>query len=250
MKKLCSFLLMAALLLSLSTVAYADVIRTADRGWLVHFTQGKRMESNFSMQDFQDVLKGMQPGDECDLTVRVRNDNSSTTDWYLQNDVIQSLEDESNNVNTAGGGYTYRLAYVGPDGQEDVYFDSESIGGDDTSGGEGLNQAATAMENYRFMDTLATGDSGTVTLHVELDGVTQGNDYQDTIARLSLSFATLLRDNDTTSTPPPRDIVRTGDESDLFLYVGVFGVSGVFVLLLAVYALSVNRKKKKGEEKK
>ena len=65
--------------------------------------------------------------------------------------------------------------------------------------------------NYdKCLDTLAKGDKGRITLEVELDGETQGNDYQNTLADLQMNFAVELsrqrepeRTNTPTVTPQP-----------------------------------------------
>ena len=75
-------------------------------------------------------------------------------------------------------------------GQETVFFDSSTIGGDRSSAaGLGLHEATESMGEYFRLGTLTPGEKGMVTLSVTLDGETQGNDYQNTLADLTMSFA-------------------------------------------------------------
>lgn len=67
-----------------------------------------------------------------------------------------------------------------------VLFDSETVGGD---GGAGLYEATDGLDEFFKLCTMAPGGSGYVTLYVKLDGETQGNGYQNTLARLRLNFA-------------------------------------------------------------
>lgn len=67
-----------------------------------------------------------------------------------------------------------------------VLFDSETVGGD---GGSGLYEATDGLSEYAKLCTMAPGGSGYVTLYVKLDGETQGNGYQNTLAKLRLNFA-------------------------------------------------------------
>lgn len=67
-----------------------------------------------------------------------------------------------------------------------VLFDSDTVGGD---GGDGLYEATDSLDEFFKLCTMAPGGSGYVTLRVKLDGETQGNGYQNTLAKLRLIFA-------------------------------------------------------------
>ena len=154
-------------------------------------------------------------------------------------------------------------------------FDSDTVGGeydsvDDmlTHMGEGLHSATNALKDYFYLDTIHNGEGGYITLEVALDGETQGNDYQDTLADLQMNFAVELRDDlparpnpeepgdppqtvdDTQPTPNPEGgrgtgIVRTGDESQLPLFAIAGGVSGLLLLVYCIYCFREHRKGKK-----
>ena len=243
-KKFLSLLLMLALVLSLGTVAYAEHY-DGPEGMRAVFTADKTMQSTFKSNQISQAISELQPGDDATFTVTVRNDYPGTVDWYYANDIVKSLEDEAENAGAKGGGYTYKLTYSGPGGDQTL-FDSENLGGEDTSGGEGLHQAAGALKDYLFLDTFASGEGGTLTLNVSVDGLAQHNDYQDTLAQLNLKFAVDLRDDQPNERR--REIVRTGDENDAGLYAGLTAVSGLLVLLIAVYGWSLNRKNRKKKE--
>lgn len=256
MKKRIASLLVMALLLSLAaSPASAETLYGGD-GWEAVFKAEEYMYSNFKVNDMTDVISGMQPGDTAIINLKILNEHASSTDWYMTNEVLYSLEDRSANSATGGGAYTYILSYSGPGGDIEL-FNSDTVGGEgENQAGEGLHQAVDALEDYFFLDTLGHNESGTITLEVALDGETQGNDYQDTLADLQMNFAVALRDDEpTNSTPAPgatphRTIVKTGDESHIGVWLGLAGVSGVLLLLLALYGWTWNRKKKKGAEKK
>ena len=46
-----------------------------------------------------------------------------------------------------------------------------------------------SLEEFFYLDRLVPGGDGIVTLKVELDGETQGNTYQNTLASLQMNFA-------------------------------------------------------------
>ena len=211
------------------------------------------MESNFKTADLNDAIYGIQPGDNVILAIQLKNANSATTDWYMTNEVLYSLEDRSRNAATEGGAYTYKLLYTAADGTETTLFDSDEVGGENVNGaGEGLHQATDALSDYFFLDTLKKGQSGKVTLEVALDGDTQGNDYQNTLADLQMNFAVELNETETTpaartpGTPgTPGRPVKTGDERTLTPFIIVACVTGTLFLLLALLGMRESKEEKR-----
>ena len=221
---------------------------TGSEGWTVAFTADQRMQSTFRTRELDDAVAGLQPGDDITFTLRLSNRSESVTDWYMTSKVLYSLEDRSANAAIGGGAYTYVLTYTDAAGIRDVLFDSDTVGGEHTNReSRGLHEATEAMEDYFFLDTLQAGRSGRITLKVALDGETQGNDYQDTLADLQMNFAVELEVPGTPSIP--RIVVRTGDERNPLPYYIVMAVSGVLFLVLAVDSLR-RRKKAKREGKR
>ena len=219
-------------------------------GWTVSFTAESAMESNFRTADMDDAVSGLQPGDTITFELDLKNENSTATDWYMTNKVLYSLEDRSANRGTAGGAYTYVLSYKDHNGEETLLFSSDTVGGENISaGGEGLHEATGALEDYFYLDTLTTGQVGSISLVVSLDGETQGNDYQDTLADLQMNFAVELNVTPTEEEQSRRtNIVKTSDESDLGGLFAAMAVSGVLLLGMAVYSLRQGRKEKKEAE--
>ena len=252
MKRITGIVIVLCMVFTAAVPTFAETFRGGD-DWLVTFTQDEKMVSNFKSSDMDDALNSLQPGDNAIFTVQLKQEHSTTCDWYMSNKVLYSMEDRSANSNTEGGAYTYRLVYKGPDGEE-VLFDSDTVGGEETEDikkrvGEGLHEATDALEDFFYLDTLKKGETGTVTLEVALDGETQGNDYQDTLADLQMNFAVYLNDETPTTTVEkgPSTIVRTGDEMRLLPYFIGMIVSGGLLLALMIY--SVRRRKKEAGQK-
>jgi hypothetical protein len=228
-RKILFLLLLTALL---TTAAQAESFTGSDN-WRVAFTQGKRMESTFKTADLDEAVSGLQPGDDILLTVSLENQYSATTDWWMTNEVLYSLEDRSANSQTGGGAYTYELCYLDKNGNQTVLFSSDTVGGDTVdAAGEGLHEATDALTDYFYLDTLSSGQSGTVTLKIALDGETQGNDYQDTLADLQMNFAVEL-----TTASGTRQVVNTGDGRSFLPYILAMAFSGLVLLALAIYSL-------------
>lgn len=281
MKKRCfSFLLTVGLAFGLLIPAYADHYDGAS-GWLVTF-DGTKVSQNFKSSEMADaVLNKVQPGDDITFTVSLRNDYSKATDWWMKNEVLKNFEDAV----AKSGAYSYKLQYIDPDGNTSVLYDSETVGGDvgTSDNREGLKEATGALEDYFYLDTLRHTETGKVTLDIEVEGQTEGNDYQDTLAQLMMKFAVELNEeepaepennpstprtptnptpsNPTPSSPTPstpvrtypttptpvsttsRNAVRTGDEMNLVPYLIAAGVSGLLLLVIAMIRLKKNDKK-------
>ena len=278
-KRWMGLLLACALVLGDGAAARAEDYK-GDPGWSVEFT-GSKMESNFNTSDINDAIYDLQPGDSIDISVALRNTAGGSADWWMTNKVLQSLEDSQRVA--ASGGYTYTLAYQPPRGELETLYSSDTVGGERTGDmdvGEGLHEATESLDEYFYLDTLGTGEQGTISLTVALDGETQGNTYQDTLANLTLNFAVEERRNpvpvndgddgdggdgdggddggddggggDGGSGGPGRgpggQPPRTSDSSDLMLYVWISLASGLALLALALYSLhrAGKRKDRKG----
>ena len=200
--------------------------------WAVTFT-GKEMNSNFTSAAMTEEILNIQPGDSITVKVSIKNEDKEKTDWYMTNEVLKTLEDS---VSVAeGGAYTYVLTYKDTEGKETVLYSSETIGGE----GENLHQATEALENYFYLDRLESGESGSVQLYVQLEGETQGNDYQDTLARLQMNFAV-----EKVETKKVIENVKTGDTSQIMLFSGLALVSGLVLLIFAMMSMKKYRNEK------
>ena len=229
----------ALLFVSSATVSAED--RKGASGWQVTF-DGKKMESNFTSADMSDEAGAMQPGDSVELTVTIKNTFDGEADWYMKNEVLESLEDAGD---AAGGAYDYLLTYTDTSGKTTTLYSSEKFGGEGKINGVGLHGATRTLQNYFYLDRMKNATSGVVKLKVALDGETLVNDYQNTLARLQMDFATELVQPGTQApgqqpgqnpdTPGGRrDVVRTGDDTQIMLYVALMFASGLVLLCIVI----------------
>ncbi len=238
-KNILAFILIFSLLLALPLAVSADHLKGGS-GWTVEFVQGDKLVSNFKSSAIADMASNLQPGDDITFTITLKNSSGKTADWYILNEIINSLEDTQSKA--AGGAYSYLLTYTPSVGSSVTLYDSDTVGGElKGSEPEGLHGVDTALKNYIALETMRTGKSGVVTLKVSLDGESQGNSYQDSIADLRLRFAVEIT--------PIGKIIKTGDESINVspFYIGM-AVAGLLFMVLAVDGL-LQRKKQGGESK-
>ena len=231
MKRGISILLTVLCLLSLSATASAEHLE-GKTNWAVSF-DGSTMSSNFHNNEYSDTMKGLQPGDDLTLTVTLKNDVSQRADWYMSNEVLNSLEN-TKNTSASGGAYTYTLTYIGPTQTRELY-NSDTVGGEgESKAGIGLKEATNALKDYFYLDTLEPGKTAQIVLTVALEGESQGNRYQDTLGDLRMNFAAEIQGE--------RRAVKTGDETNLMPLYVVALLSGVGVLILGIRDLHVRKK--------
>lgn len=228
-KKILCLAMMVMMVVGTTMTAHAEDFKGSG-DWLANFT-GDKIESNFSSAAIADEILQILPGDTITLEVTIQNSSEDETDWYMTNAVLETLE--GSNDSAEGGAYTYILTYKGSDGTEKVLYSSETVGGENSAG---LEEATGSLEDYFFLERLDEGEKATVELFVELDGETQGNSYQDTLARLQMNFAV-----EKVAGPI---VVQTGDSANLMLYSAIALGSGLVLLVLAV----MNAKRRKEEE--
>ena len=114
-----------------------------------------------------------------------------------------------------------------------TYANGVTVGGEGV-GNQGLTAATSALKDYFVLGNLKKGESAKVTLYVMLDGETQGNTYQDTLADLDMRFAVEI--------VPSRDVVKTGDETEILPYVIGALVSGALLMVIAVARVKTRKK--------
>lgn len=278
-KKIKGFALFTGMALSLGSIFSQGMTARAETlssEWNVAFTADNKMDTDYTAADLNAAVYSMQPGDSMLITLNLSNANASASNWYMKNEIIQSLE-ETAGASASGGAYEYELTYTDPAGATEILFTSTTVGGETTGDRVGLHGATSGLEDYFYLDTLENGQKGVITLRVELDGETQGNNYQNTLASLQMQFAVdttvsydrtvteVVEDQDpgdgTGNTGDPgtdgngsgggnrTNIVKTGDESNLTPYIIAAAASGILLLILAVYGVRERRKAKKGGAK-
>ena len=239
MRKIISAVMAAALAFAVLPVAAMAESIPHPGNWRVTYTSDGKMTDNYSASEYVDAVSGLQPGDDITFAITLSHENDSKADWYIANDVVKTLEENSE---ASGSAYEYRLTYTNPSGQVSTLYDSEVVGGDE---GNGLADATNALEDYIGLGQLTKGQTAKVELRVALDGETEGNAYFDTLARLKLKFAVEPEPEPTRRTE--RRTVQTGDEtrSRLFPLYVIMAVSGVALAGLATYGVIERRKEKR-----
>lgn len=206
---------------------------------------GTNLTSSFDSQTIADAISNMEPGDQVDFEVTLVNNYTEKTDWWMRNEILQTFEDTRDEARA--GGYSYYLTYTGSRG-ELVLFSSDEIGGSDADNPEnekeGLNQVEGAIKDFFYLDALDAGQSGRVHLTIVLDGETQRNNYQDTLANLELQFGVEVNHVDPLIIEHHYKLPLTSDNTNLTPYLIALGICGLVILGIAIYRF----RKEKGDE--
>lgn len=274
MRKKILSLALAVLMLSVPGKVHAE---TSTVEGSVTFTNENKLDSN-GTADLNAAVGALQPGDEIIIEIAVGNTSGKAANYYMTNEVVNSLEDTEGS-NASGGAYEYVLTYTASDGTTTDLFRSTALGGSGATvdGRVGLKGATSGLEEYIYLETLESGKQGTVRLQVGLDGETQGNSYQGTAANLEMNFAV---DTDTTTvrnvtqtvtrnetievvddTNPGGNgdgngdgdgsgrrngtVVRTSDDTNLTPFFLAAGISGILLLVVAIFGVKERKKQKK-----
>ena len=253
-KKIMCLAMIALMVIGTPLTVHAEDF-TGSKDWEVSF-DGKQMKSNFKTSEFgQDVLN-ILPGDSITLKINLKDASGNKSDWYMKNDILQTLEDS--NTSAGGGAYTYILKYHDPEGKDTVLYSSEAVGGETLDGGkEGLHEADQSLDSYFYLDRIKHGEKAYISLYVKLDGETQGNDYQDTLAKLQMNFAVekvkdgtiekhIVEKKEKEIVTYTRGMVKTGDNSNVVVFSVVTLVSGLALLVIAFVTMK-RRRQEKGE---
>ena len=257
MRKRILCLVMAVLMMfgMAMTVSAEDFYGNPD--WEMVF-DGSKIDTNFTGEDMAQDILSIQPGDSITLQIKLKNTSNKKADWYMTNEVLRSLEDGSDVAK--GGAYTYILKYVDPEGIETVLFNSDVVGGEkeESAEEEGLHEATNGMEDHFYLDRTLTGEEAYISLYVKLDGETQGNAYQDTLAKLQMNFAVEKINDETITNHVTKEViqekvviisnvVKTGDESLIALLSALALGCGLLLLVLAMVSMRM-RRREKGEQ--
>ncbi len=243
-------ILLAGLVLAFGMSTSAVMAESTTLIGEAHFN-GKAISSTFADGEMEKAVSDLQPGDEVTFKVKYQNDYEKSTDWYMTNEVIQTLEkaDAARKVlegtgTPENGGYTYKLIHKDKNGKKTVLFSNAKVGGEAKPANmQGLEQATNALDDWFFIQTLKQGEYGELTLNIAFEGETEVNDYMDTDGGVSLRFAVELTKPAGKSDKPDFEQVKTGDDFPLWPFIVMFA-AGLAMLILFL----ARRRQHEGEE--
>lgn len=222
------------------------------------YFNGTKIVSDYTSQEIADAVTNLQPGDDVSFIVTYTNNYKESTDWYMENRILQTLEKASASKAVSGtgqaenGAYTYELIHYDKNNKPDKLFSNREVGGEAVVGGmEGLEQATNALDEWFYIQTLAKGESGKVVLNVAFDGETEVNDYMDTDGGLAVRFAVELNKSGSSTktagggSKVGLSAVKTGDPTNAPLLFGML-IAGIVLLAAALFLKKKERERMNG----
>lgn len=249
MKHMIALLAAMILMALLSTAAVSA--ESYELNGSAEFT-GEEITSSFKTGEIADAVTDLQPGDDVSFMVEYKNTYPGVTEWYMTNEIVQTLEKANSarkvvkGTGTAeNGAYTYELIHVDKNQKETVIFSNSKVGGEETPNNmQGLEQATNATSEWFYLQDLDEGEHGKIKLHIAFEGETEVNDYMDTDGALELAFAVEIPDEEKVNKPVKKEKktpskkavksrVKTGDDNHLMLYVGMLA-AGLALLIVVL----------------
>ena len=235
-----------AMLLAASSMCYAD--SHSFKGECKY--NGKKIVSDFTSDDIAAAQSRLQPGDSLTYTITYKNDSNETTEWYMRNEVLETLEEKKDPAEN--GGYTYILSNKGPGGTT-VLFSNDKVGGAKDQEGtkytgdlEGLLQATNATGEFFFIQELKPHKSAQTLLTVGFDGETEVNDYMDTEGSLLVQYAVEKKEPGKDKVKTVVSHVKTGDNMRFLPFVILMAAA----LLAAAIAIYLWRRERREDDEK
>ena len=214
MKRFITFLCVLALLLGMAVIASAagTVTYDGDAGKFI-FAPGTKDSPTSLFENFQNVM----PGDVLTEQVLIKNDASNEVKikGYLRSLGVQEGTEE----------FLSQLKLTVEQNGDSILFAAPA---DETA----------QLTDWVYLGTVYSG--GEITLDVTLEvPITMGDEFQKQIGYIDWEFK--IEELPTEPTDP--DIPQTGDNSQLWLYVSLLGVSVAAMIIILIVA-----KRRKQEE--
>ena len=84
-------ILLTAIVLTVGMTAVPVMAKSSSYNGSCYF-DGKKIVSDFSSSKIADKVTALQPGDKVQFKVKYTNKHNEKTNWYLSNEVLQTLE--------------------------------------------------------------------------------------------------------------------------------------------------------------
>ena len=260
-KKIIAFGMILALMLGLSTIAYA-----AEETPTVTFDGSEDIKYNYEDTDhFGTDFNDMQPGEERVQEMLLKNTSKKSVDFFMRTEVLKAFEDAKKASEAA---YQISLTITRDGKTETIYGGNESdgtarIGADEN----GLRDMNGSLQEWLLVANLKPSRTATLKMTVLLDGESHTNDYQAADGTFQFEFragyddappqteivtekqADKIVHNKVITPGPVNKVVRqvkTGDDTPFEIWILAAGASLLVVILGIVFGRKKEQNRAEG----
>lgn len=247
-----------AMMICLGNTAHASGTPT------VQFTSDNTLAYS-NQNGISNVFQDMLPGVTKNLDITLQNSNSKTASYYIAAKDIKALTMNTESAKT--GAYDVVVTI----GTTELY--NSTVGGDLINEGQGVQSSSglgelDALQDWVYITTLSSGQTANLRFALTMDGVSNGDSYQESSGSIDFNFAVAYNDapgkttNSTvvyTKGATKKNIVTTIQDVFVPLASGIKAVKtgdpaalGTLsaIGILGLTGLLLTRKKKNTEESK
>lgn len=232
MKKiLITTVLTLTLLLSIAPIKAQDVEPS------VTFDGSTTLQYNVDTKEFGKVFENMVPSQKRTLNIHLKNDSDKEVNFYMTTKVLEAFED----AKTASQGTYHVSLSLTQDGKETYIYgqqDGALVGANEN----GLYDLNGSLNEKYMIAKVASQKEATISLTVELDGMTLRNNYQGLPGMFQFDFTAQY--DDTLQTPETivKTIIKNIQTSDMTTI-------GIVALMLGIAGFGIGVGIRKGEKK-
>jgi len=207
---------------------------------------GSKISYNYAnTNQFGTAFENMVPGETRTLEITLSNTSGEEANFFMDTAVIKAFEDA---VKASGAAYQVTMDVVQDGNTTNIYGGSNgaTVGGDKS----GLYDLNGNLNKTFLAAKIPAGKTAAVRMSVTLDGETNTNNYQALTGTFQFNFSVIKDDvytpDDTPKTVTLINIVPTGDQAQLGLYIMGLAVSMAAITVIIVIA---KKRKKSGGTK-
>lgn len=207
------------IILSIATVMLSCAPVVAAEDTLITFEGDS--QKFITQEGTNEGFEDMQPGETRSVSVRLKNDNSDTMDFFMSAEILDNIAEKGNKDAV----YDFSIS------KDNETFFASVIG----ATGNTIGEEYLTDDNNIKLATLAKGEESLVTVSLTLDGDSTENAYMNQAGQIKLRFSagTPVENLGETQTIIQRVInyVKTGDSAQFVLLGGLLVVSAIGVIV-------------------
>lgn len=216
--------------LTLTLLLSIAPIKAQDMNPSVTFDGSTTLKYNGDTKEFGKAFENMVPSQKRTLNIDLKNDSDKEVNFYMTTKVLEAFEDAKSATN---GAYHVSLSLTQNNKETYIYGDQEGamVGANEN----GLYDLNGSLNDKYMIAKLSAQETATVSLTVELDGMTLRNDYQGLPGMFQFDFTAQYDNTVQTPTTIVKTVIKniqTGDTTTIGIVALVMVVAGLGIFVV------------------